>query len=62
MDSGTSLLDPDYEIANAWQRLIDGEYYENDILLLKHELYNCTQREAHDATVLLYDWANSIYK
>lgn len=63
------LLDPDYEMANAWERLINGEYYENDILLLKHEIYestyydlnNCKQREAYDATIKIYDWAVTIY-
>ncbi|WP_250932105.1 hypothetical protein [Clostridium felsineum] len=63
-DSGMGRLDPDYEMAIAWERLEKGEFYDNDILLLKHELYestyyrmnNCTQREAHDATTKIFDW------
>lgn len=41
-DEGYALLDPDFEIAVAWERLIEGKYYENDILLLEHELYEAT--------------------
>lgn len=41
-DEGYALLDPDYEIAVAWERLINGNFYEGDILLLKHELFEAT--------------------
>ncbi|WP_051542002.1 hypothetical protein [Clostridium lundense] len=63
-DSGMGRLDPDYEMAMAWERLCKGEFYDNDILLLKHELYEstyyrmnkCTQRQAHDVTTEIFDW------
>lgn len=58
------LLDADYDMSVAWQRLINGAYEERDILLLKHEYlesriekrYNLTNKEAHDITIRKYDW------
>ncbi|MBN1056056.1 hypothetical protein DVW05_11955, partial [Clostridium botulinum] len=63
-DSDMGRLDPDYEMAMAWERLCKGEFYDNDILLLKHELYESTyyrinkstQRQAHDITTEIFDW------
>jgi RHS repeat-associated protein len=68
LDDGLKILDPDYEIAQAWDRLIKGEYFKNDILLLKHELYeltyynlyDVTQREAHDAANKVFNWQEYI--
>lgn len=37
-DGVYGTLDSYYEQALAWQRLIDGNYYQSDILLLEHEL------------------------
>ena len=71
-DEGYGLLDPDYEIAVAWERLLKGTYYESDVLLLEHELFEatyynyfnpingCTLREAHEFTTTYYDWAKLI--
>ncbi|WBW95944.1 polymorphic toxin-type HINT domain-containing protein [Oceanirhabdus sp. W0125-5] len=64
LDDGIRRLDPDYEMSQAWDRLLKGEYYENDILLLKHELYESTyyklhgvtQRVAHDAANEIFNW------
>ena len=39
LDDGYSHFPADYEMAVAWQRLIEGNSYESDILLLKHKLY-----------------------
>ena len=39
LDDGYSHFPADYEMAVAWQRLIEGNFYESDILLLKHKLY-----------------------
>ena len=70
-DGVHGTLDSYYEQALVRQRLIDGNYYQSDILLLEHELFeatyynhfhpinNCTLREAHDFTTNYYDW-NSI--
>ena len=64
LDDGTRRFDADYNMAVAWQRLINGNYLDRDILLLKHEYlesiiekkYNLTYREAHDRTTLKHDW------
>ncbi|WP_287165273.1 minor capsid protein [Clostridium sp.] len=58
------LLDSDYDMAIAWQRLIDGNFKERDILLLKHEYiesilekkYTLSNAEAHKRTTKLHDW------
>lgn len=34
---GKRRFDPDYEMAQSWQRLINGNFREQDIVLLKHE-------------------------
>ena len=34
---GIRRLDPDYDMSVAWQRLINGNFEDRDILLLKHE-------------------------
>ena len=51
----------------AWERLLKCTYYESDILLLEHELFEatyynyfnpingCTLREAHEFTTTYYD-------
>lgn len=52
---GYKLLDPDYDMAVAWKRLVSGKYYPRDITLLRHELlesevekrYNLTIADAH---------------
>lgn len=75
LDDAVERLAPDYEMAQAWKRLVNGEFYENDILLLKHELYESTlyhindakgimQREAHDLANEVFNWQgymNSLY-
>ncbi|MDD1505697.1 hypothetical protein PVA17_23530 [Lysinibacillus sp. CNPSo 3705] len=39
-DHGVGRFDPDYELAQAWQRLIDGKQLDSDIQLLDHEILN----------------------
>jgi len=61
---------PDYEQAVAWERLINGQFYESDILLIKHELYEstymklnaCVQDIAHEATDKVFNWAELLKK
>lgn len=56
---GIRRFDPDYDIAQVWNRLERGTYNENDIRLLNHELFESkfegifkTDYEtAHDATI-----------
>lgn len=66
--AGIGLLDADYDMAVAWQRLINGNFEKRDILLLKHEYlesgiekrYNLTNKQAHDITTKKYDWCNKL--
>lgn len=58
-EHGVVRFDPDYEIAQAWDRLQKGTYKKNDIDLLNHELFESKfegkfktdYRTAHDRTV-----------
>lgn len=57
---------PSYEMAQSWQRLIDGKNIQpHDITLLKHELMErnlinqgYTQREAHKKTEEKYNYGD----
>lgn len=61
---GKELFAPSYEMAESWQRLIDGkEIQSHDITLLKHELMESSlvenglsQEEAHRRTSLEYNY------
>lgn len=63
-DGSKGLLDADYDMAVAWQRLINGNYENRDILLLKHEYlesivesrYNISNKEAHEIVSKKHDW------
>lgn len=58
----------DYDMAVAWQRLINGTYEDRDILLLNHELleskvekaYNLSYEEAHKIAHEKYPWSDKI--
>ncbi|CAM3942321.1 T7SS effector LXG polymorphic toxin [Bacillus albus] len=58
-DHGVGRFDPDYELAQAWQRLIDGKQVDSDIQLLHHEIFESkfegifqtNYRTAHDKTI-----------
>ncbi|HDR7658731.1 TPA: hypothetical protein QCX68_004242 [Bacillus wiedmannii] len=58
-DHGVGRFDPDYEITQAWQRLIDGKQVDSDIQLLHHEIFESkfegifqtNYRTAHDKTI-----------
>ena len=58
-DEGIGRFDSDVEIADAWDRLINGNYNPNDIDLLNHEYYESRfegifktdYRTAHDSTI-----------
>ena len=61
---GVRRFDPDYEMAQSWQRLIDGNVKEQDMVLLKHEYAELrymekglTQNEAHIKASHRYDFA-----
>ena len=61
---GYKLLQPDYDMAVAWNRLRAGHPEERDILLLRHELLesqieqqrNCSLSEAHAEAKKQFDW------
>ncbi|MGX1572861.1 hypothetical protein ACWH9X_25810, partial [Paenibacillus terrae] len=58
-DGSSGKFHPDYEMAQAWQRLIDGKHTPNDIRLLEHEIFESRLEgifkmdygTAHDATI-----------
>ena len=72
LDDGYKNFPADYEMAVAWDRLVNGNYYESDILLLKHELYESiyydmyhevygiTQRSAHNVAEGIFNWHQAL--
>lgn len=63
-------FDPDYKMAESWQRLIDGKnIQQHDITLLKHEemehnlmQLGYSQDEAHNMTSQTYNYAKEAYE
>lgn len=62
--TGRKRFDPSYEMAQSWQRLINGTYEKKDIVLLKHEYAELrymekglTQSEAHIKASAKYNYA-----
>lgn len=62
--TGKKRFDPSYEIAQSWQRLISGNFKEQDIVLLKHEYAELrymekgySQNEAHIRASKKYNYA-----
>ena len=59
LDDGIRLFDPDPDIADAWFRLQEGDYNNQDIRLLEHEyfearfegIFKTDYRTAHNATI-----------
>ncbi len=68
LDDNVAVFDADYDMAVAWQRLINGTYEDRDIVLLKHELlesqvekeYNLNYRDAHNIAQKKYPWSDII--
>ncbi len=64
LDVGYRLLDESYYMATAFQRLMQGDYDIDDIILLYHERlewalenrYNMRQREAHEKANAKHDF------
>ena len=61
---GKRRFDPDYEMAQSWQRLINGKFKEQDMILLKHEYVELrymekgfSQNEAHIKASRRYNFA-----
>lgn len=63
-------FDPDYKMAESWQRLIDGKDIKpHDLTLLKHEKMErelmqqgYSQDEAHKITSKTYNYAKEAYE
>lgn len=66
-DHGIGRFDPDYELAQAWERLMNGQHIDSDIQLLHHEIFESkfegifktNYRTAHDKTIKsgrVWDW------
>jgi hypothetical protein len=63
-------FDPNYQQAMAWERLMQGNYNKNDILLLNHELFESNYRKKHGATYeqghaeaqKYYNWSDSVFE
>lgn len=59
MTNRVGQFNPDIEIADAWKRLKEGNYTQNDLDLLKHEYYehrfeeffNADYRNSHNRAV-----------
>lgn len=70
LDEGNVTFSPDPEIAHAWERLTNGTFTKNDILLLNHEKREFelmrekgfTYDEAHNEANKKYYWAKEIKK
>lgn len=64
-DGGMKRFDPDFDQAQAWQRLIEGKnIWDSDIIMLQHEFTElsimkdtgCTYEEAHRVANESFDW------
>ena len=62
--TGRKRFDPSYEMAQSWQRLINGDFKEQDVVLLKHEYAELrymekgySQSEAHILASKKYNYA-----
>lgn len=66
----TDYFDPDYKMAESWQRLIDGKDIKpHDLTFLKHEQMErelmkqgYSQAEAHKITSKTYNYAKEAYE
>lgn len=61
---GVKRFDPSYDMALSWQRLINGDFKEQDLVLLKHEYAELrymekglSQNEAHIKSSKRYDYS-----
>ncbi|WP_019913428.1 hypothetical protein [Paenibacillus sp. HW567] len=63
-------FDPNYQQATAWDRMMQGNYNKNDILLLNHELFESNYMKKHGATYeqghaeaqKYYNWSDSVFE
>lgn len=69
LENDNGVFDPEYDMAQSWTRLIDGDkIYPHDIILLLHEAYesklmqekNMNYRDAHIATEKLFNYNRDV--
>ena len=63
LDGRIKYFDPDYMMAESWQRLIEGKPVQHDITLIKHEIYErklvekgYSQDKAHLVASKMYNY------
>ncbi len=68
---GKTNFDPDFEMANSWQRLREGKNIKKaDIIMLRHEAlehylmnkYNFSYKEAHNVVEKRYNYNKELKK
>lgn len=71
LEDGYRRFDPDYDMAESWKRLRNGEnIQEHDIILLQHELYELnlmkqqglSYNEAHNRTNEKFNYQKALIK
>ena len=69
LSTGRGRFYPNCDMAHSWQRLIDGKGTDADVLMLKHELMECSlvkqgysQSEAHNLTNKKYNYTEALSK
>ena len=71
LDDGVMRFPPDYEMAQSFQRILDGKnIQEHDLILLRHERleyglmkrYDLKYQTAHDITARKYNYALALRK
>ena len=68
LDTGPGLFFKDFDMAQSFARLIKGEFYGADLILLQHEYleyclekrYNLTYSEAHEITERKFNYSREI--
>ena len=69
LDDGYCYFKPDYEMAQSWQRLRDGNNIKkHDLVMLRHERleydymnnYKLNYKQAHEKSDLLYSYVNEL--
>jgi hypothetical protein len=64
---GIKKFDADYDMAQAWQRLINNEFVESDLILLQHEFAESIlmgdkiidYKTAHASIQKIYNWLDA---
>lgn len=67
LEDGTKFFDPDYDMAESFQRLREGNFYEHDKIMLLHEIHEqklmaggMPYNEAHALANEMYNYADAL--